>query len=291
YFLGLEYINLEYKKTLQPLLKFELTNHKKNLTYTALAMVAAMQLDMISLEGYLIKLNGFSHDDYQEFVLNPADCLTAIYYFFKYGIIKRDFFAAITRFYFNPPKQTDELNYNQGDDLIYLLTGYALIIYQKPRKTLRYINALQKIQHKNTSEAKGYNFFSKILVANAQFLLGKTKEFKTIHDSISELFKTKENAFTPYMKQAFYDLKIRKAILNQEYHAIPGYLKYLNQASEKSGNKFSKVFTLNQLIISPDVTEHDPAFYKQLSLNNAKLLRECGLSPEIFSSGNFQNKN
>ncbi|MEN0056476.1 MAG: hypothetical protein AAGC65_22550, partial [Mucilaginibacter sp.] len=39
YFLGVEYINLEYKKTLQTLLKFELTNHKKILTYTALAMV------------------------------------------------------------------------------------------------------------------------------------------------------------------------------------------------------------------------------------------------------------
>jgi len=287
YFLGVEYINIDYKKTLQTLLKFELSNHKKILTYTTLAMIATLQLDMASLESYLIKLNGFSHEDYQEFVISPADCLTAIYYFFKYGIIKRDFFAAITHFYFNPPRQTTEEGYSQGDDLVYLLIGYALIICHKPRKMLRYIHSLQKTQQKNTAEASGYNFFSKMLVANSFFLLGKTKELKTIHDNISELFKTKENAFTPYMKQAFYGLKIKKAILNREYNTIHGYLKYLNQASEKSGNKFSKIFTINQLINRPDVVEQDPAFYKQLAHNNAKLLRECGLSPEIFSNREF----
>ncbi|SDP30979.1 hypothetical protein SAMN05428975_1097 [Mucilaginibacter sp. OK268] len=289
YFLGLELITPDYKKTLQSLLKFELSNYKKILTNSALAIIAVLQLDLSSLEAYLIKLNAFSHEDYQEFTISPLECLNTIYYFFRYGIIKKDFFVTITRFYFNPPKQTGNLRYSQGNDLVYLLAGYTLLICQKPRKMLRYINALQKVHFKDSMEATGYNFFLKILLADSYFLLGRVKELKTIHDHISELFKTKENSFTPYMKLAFYSLKIKKAILNNEYNSIPGYFKYLNQATEKSGNKFAKVFTINLLINSPAIVNQDEAFYKQLAYSNSRALRECGLSPEIFSNHDFSN--
>jgi hypothetical protein len=283
YFLGLEFINTDYKKTLQTLLKFELSNHKKILTYTGLAITAILQLDMASLEGYLTKLNNFSPEDYQQFTISPLNCLTAIHYFFKYGIIKKDFFINITRFYFNPPRQNENLNYSPANDLIYLLAGFTLLICQKPRKMLRYLNVLQKLHVKDSEEVTSYTFFLNILTTDALFLLGKVKELKAIHDTISELFKTKENSFTSSMKLAFYSLKIKKAILNNDYTAIPGYLKYLNQAADKSGNKFSKIFTINLLISQPSIIKQDPAFYKQLAYNNAKILRECGLSPETFS--------
>ncbi|MDN5288732.1 MAG: hypothetical protein JWR38_5006 [Mucilaginibacter sp.] len=290
YFLGLELINPDYKKTLQTLLKFELADNKKVMVYTSLAITASLQLDMASFEGHLIKLNSFSPDNYQEFIFSPLDCLTSVYYFFKYGIIKKDFFIKITRFYFNPPKQTKDLNHMQSaNELIYLLAGYALLICQKPQKMLRYIQALQKVHTKPLAEASGYTFFLKILTADSYFSLGKVKEFKVIHDNISEMFKTKENAFTAYMKLAFYSLKIKKAILSNEYNTIPGYLKYLNQASDKSGNKFSKIFAVNLLIHQPAIVEQDPALYKQLAYNNSKLLRECGLSPEIFSKQDLVN--
>lgn len=290
YFLGLEFTNPDYKKTLHTLLKFDLANNKKILTYTSLAITATLQLDMVSLEAYLIKLNGFSPEDYQEFPFSPLDCLTSVYYFFRYGIIKKDFFIKITRFYFNPPKPTDPSHYNRAaNELIYLLAGYTLLMCQKPQKTLRYLNTLQKVHIKASAEATGYTFFLKILMADAYFLLGKVKDLKGLHDNISEMFKTKENSFTSYMKLAFYSLKVKKAILSQEYNTLPGYLKYLNQASDKSGNKFSKVFTVNLLLTQPPIVEQDPSFYKQLAHNNAKLLRECGLSPEIFSKQDLVN--
>jgi hypothetical protein len=283
YFLGLEFINTDYKKTLQTLLKFELSNHKKILTYTGLAITAILQLDMTSLEGYLTKLNNFSPEDYQQFTISPLNCLTTIHYFFKYGIIKKDFFINITRFYFNPPRQNGNLNYSPANDLIYLLAGFALLICQKPRKMLRYLNVLQKLYVKDSEEITSYTFFLNILTTDALFLLGKVKELKAIHDTISELFKTKENSFTSSMKLAFYSLKIKKAILSNDYTSIPGYLKYLNQAADKSGNKFSKIFTITLLISQPSIIKQDPTFYKQLAYNNAKILRECGLSPETFS--------
>jgi hypothetical protein len=197
--------------------------------------------------------------------------------------------VTITRFYFNPPKQTGELPYSQRNDLVYLLAGFTLVICQKPRKMLRYINALQKVHVKDSTEAVGYNFFLKILMADSYFSLGKVKEFKIIHDQVSELFKAKESLFTPFMKQAFYSLKIKKAVLNVEYNTIPGYFKYLNQATEKSGNKLSKIFTINLLINNPVIVSQDEVFYKQLAYNNSKALRECGLSPEIFSNHDFSN--
>ncbi|WP_183561327.1 hypothetical protein [Mucilaginibacter sp. SP1R1] len=283
YLLGIEFINADYKKALQSLLKFELSDHKKILTYTALAITATLQLDMASLELYLVKLNNFSSESYLEFTISPLDCLTSIYYFFKYGIIKKDFFVKITRFYFNPPQTAGNPDQRQASELIYLLAGYTLLICQKPLKMLRYLNALQKSNHKTLKDNDSYTFFLKILTADSYFLLGKVKELKTIHDHIADLFKTKENSFTSYMKLAFYSLKIKKAILSREYSTIPSNIKYLNLASDKSGNKFSKIFTINLVVNQPAIINQDPAFYKQLAYNNAKLLRENGLSSELFS--------
>jgi hypothetical protein len=286
YFFGLELINEDYKKTLQTLLKFELSNRKKILTYTSLAITAVLQLDVTSLEFYLVKLRSFSREEYQEFTISPLDSLTAIYYFFKHGIIKKDFFMSLTRFYFNPPKQAEYLKYSPTNNLSYLLAGYTLLICRNPHKTLRYINAIQNPNSKDTSGPVGYNFLLKIMAADAYFSLGNIKEFKAIHDPIAEMFKTKESSFTSFMKLLFYSLKTKKAILTNQYTAIPGYFKYINQATDQSGNKLAKIFVTNLILNKSAVVKQDQPFYKQLAYNNAKLIRECGLNTEVFELRN-----
>ena len=280
YFFGLELIHADYKRALQTLLKFELSDHKKILTYTALATIAIIQLDIKQLESYLTKMKGLQQHDFQHFAINPLHCLNAIYQYLKYGIIRKDFFADITRFYFNPPKRNEGCTHDKkATDLIYLLATYSTFICQKPFKTLRFINSLDKIK---TESSLAYNFFLKIAAADRYFILEEKNKLQAISDTISASYKQEEHLFTPFMKSLHYGLKIKSAIVNADYSSITGYLNCLNQVSDESGNKLSKLFIYFTILNSEQLMNLDPQLYKQVSYNLTKLLRECGLNPDIF---------
>jgi hypothetical protein len=279
YFFGMEQIHADYKKALQTLLKFELSNSKKILTYTALAAIAILQIDVKQLEDCLIKLKSFPQHDFQHFAINPLHCLNAIYQYFKYGILKKDFFAELTHFYFNPSKKSESATDKKANDIIYLLSAHSLIICQRPLKTLRFINALNKI---NTETSFAYKFFLKIAASEAYFKMDNREELLNINNSISETYKSEEYLFTPFMKSMFYGLKIKTAILTNDYSMVNGYLNCLNQVCDESGNKLSKLFTHITILNNDPMMNVDPQLYKQISYSHIKLLRECGLSPDIF---------
>ncbi|WPU93817.1 hypothetical protein SNE25_31345 [Mucilaginibacter sabulilitoris] len=282
YFFGMELIHVDYKKALQVLLKFELSDHKKILTYTALATIAILQLDVKQLEDYLAKLKNFPRHDFQQFAINPLHCLNAIYQYLKYGIIRKDFFAEATRFYFNPPKQIEGVYDKKANDLTYLLAAYSTLICQKPFKTLRFVNTLNKIDKPGAETSFAYNFFLKIVASDASFVLDRKAVLTDNSNSISISYKQEEYLFTPFMKALFYSLKIKNAIINNDYSSISGYLNCLNQVSDESGNKLPKLFIYFTILNNEQLTNLDPQLYKQVSYNHTKLLRECGLSPDIF---------
>jgi hypothetical protein len=281
YFFGLELVHTDYKKALQTLLKFELTDHKKVLTYTALATIAILQLDIKQLEENLAKLKSFPQYDFQQFAINPLHCLNAIYQYLKYGMIRKDFFAEITRFYFNPPVQSENIYDQKANDLIYLLAAYSTFICQKPLKTLRFVNAVNKI-NTSTETSFAYNFFLKVAVSDAYFLLDNRVELLNSSSSISVSYKQEEYLFTPFMKSLLYGLKIKNALIATDYIPINGYLNCLNQVSDESGNKFSKLFIYSSILNNDELADLDPQLYKQVSYNHTRLLRECGLSTDIF---------
>ena len=282
YFFGLELVNTDYKKALQTLLKFELSDHKKVLTYTALATIAILQLDLKQLEDYLTKLKSFPQHDFHQFAINPLHCLNAIYQYLKYGMIRKDFFAEITRFYFNPPKQSESIHNRKANDLIFLLSAYSTFICQKPYKTLRFVNALHTIDKASAETSFSYNFFLKIAECDAYFLLDSQTDLLKNNDEISASYKQEEYLFTPFMKSLFYGLKVKSAISNNDYSTINGYLNCLNQVSDESGNKLSKLFIYASILNNEALLNLDPQLYKQVSYNHTRLLRECGLNIEMF---------
>jgi hypothetical protein len=267
---------------LQTLLKFELSDHKKVLTYTALATIAILQLDMKQLEEYLAKLKSFPQHDFHQFAINPLHCLNTIYQYLKYGMIRKDFFAEITRFYFNPPKQSDNIHNKKANDLIFLLSAYSTFICRKPYKTLRFVNALHKIDKAHTEASFSYNFFLKIAESDAYFLMDNQTALLKNNDEISASYKRDECLFTPFMKSLFYGLKIKNTIANNDYSTINGYLNCLNQVSDESGNKLSKLFIYASILNNEALLNLDPQLYKQVSYNHTRLLRECGLSVDVF---------
>jgi len=282
YFFGLELINTDYKKALLTLLKFELSDHKKVLTYTALATIAILQLDLKQLEDHLAKLKSFPQHDFHQFAINPLHCLNAIYQYLKYGMIRKDFFAEITRFYFNPPKQIETIHNRKANDLIFLLAAYSTFICRKPYKTLRFVNTLYTIDKTSGEASFSYNFFLKIAESDAYYLLEDQTTLLENNNEISVSYKREEYLFTPFMKSLFYGLKIKNTIANNDYSTINGYLNCLNQVSDESGNKLSKLLIYTSILNNEALLNLDPQLYKQVSYNHTRLLRECGLSVDVF---------
>ncbi|WP_184544603.1 hypothetical protein [Mucilaginibacter sp. FT3.2] len=282
YFFGLEFVNLDYKNTLKTLLRFELPNNKKVLTYTALATISILQLDIAGLEDSLKKLRSFSPDAFQHFDINPLHCLDAIYQYMKYGIVKTDFFAELTQFYFNPPKHHNALHNYKSNDLIYLLAGYSLLICQKPVKILRFVNALQKTCKSCIESSFTYRYFLKVLTADAYFFMHADNEMLLICDSMAAAYKQQENKATPFMRAMYYCIKIKKAIVTNDISAIDAYLSNFYNVCDGSGNKLPKLLVHFILLNSDHLMNLDPQLQKRVSYNHTKLLRECGLSPEIL---------
>ena len=280
YFFGLEFVSIDYKNTLGTLLKFNLSNSKKIIAYTGLATIAIMQLDVKKLEEYITRLKTFPQDDFQQFSINPLHCLDAIYQYLKYGVIKKDFFSALTSFYFNP-SINNNLN-NKANELTFLLAGYSLLILQRPFKILRFINGLKTVHKPGAAASFSYNFFLKALASGAYYFLDNKNEVSGIYNSIALVYKQEENSATAFMKARFYSLKIKLSIMNEDYTAISSYLNALTQVCDESGDKLSKLFVYNVILNNQHLMNLDPQLFKQTAYNLTRLLRECGISPEIF---------
>jgi hypothetical protein len=281
YFFGLEFINTGYKKTLHSLLKFGLANRKRILIYTALAASAVMRMDLDDLHENLQKLQSFPAEDYNKFSVNPLHCIDALYSYFKHGIIKKEAFAELTHFCFNPPREGNYLENNAANDMLYLLGAYTLLLTKNPVKTLRYINILEKNYKKRDFTTNySYGFFVDIVVADCYFRLGKTDELKDIYSAYSALYKQDASIFTPYMKNLFYALRVKTNISLHKYTYTIEDIK--SHAQIANDQKLSKIFLLLIILSNSEIADLYPQFYKQCHYEHTKLLRECGLTANLY---------
>ncbi len=276
YFFGLEFIKTGYKKTLYSLLKFELSNRKRILVYAMLASSAVMRLDMDDLALYIDKLKKIPAEDYHNFAINPLKCLDALYSFFKHNEIKKEVFADVTRFYFNPPSDGNYFEDNASNDLIYLLAAYTLLLTQKHQKTLRFVNALEKHYKKNDLDTiNSYSYFLNVVIADCNYRLGNTGELTRIYEAFSACYKKDTSAFTNYMKNMFYALRIKNNLHLKKYsHIIEDVKTHTQVAGE---HRLSKLFLLSLILKDENIAALYPQFYKKCQYDDNKLLRDCGL--------------
>jgi hypothetical protein len=281
YFFGLEFINIGYKKTLHSLLKFGLPNRKRILIYTALAASAVMRMDLDDLHENLVKLQSFPAEDYNKFSVNPLHCIDALYSYFKHGIIKTEVFTELTHFYFNPPHEGNYFEDNASNDMLYLLGAHTLLLTKNPVKTLRYINVLNKHYKTICFETNyGYSFFLNIVTADCYFRLGKTAQLVETYSVYSASYKQNAGAFTDYMKNLFYALRVKTNIsLNKYTHIIEDIKSHSHLSQE---HKLSKIFLLFIILNTPQIVDLYPQFYKQCHYKHTKLLRECGLTTNLY---------
>lgn len=283
FFFGLEFITAQYKETLLTLLKFNLSNNKRILIYTALAYSAVLRLDIKELEAHVVKLSSFPAEDYARFAINPLTCVDALYNYYRHGIFKKNALAEITHFYFNPPLEGGYFENNASNELIYLVAIYTLLFLKQPVKIARLINVLEKHYKKSCpASLNGYDFFMSILLADSYYSSGKTDKLLAIYEGIRALYKQNNNSFTYYMKTVYYGLRIKAAIRLQKYKTIIEDTRSCLQVA--GDNRASKVYLLAIIINCEDIANLYPQFYKQCYYNYTKLLRECGLPTEAFSA-------
>ncbi len=291
YFFGLELINSDYKKFLHVLLKFELSNKKKILIHSTLAIIAAIQVDLNELESCLAKLKAFPKAEYESFGVNPLNCLDAVYYHLKYGIIKTEVLADLTKLYFKAD-DTSALKKSAANDMLYLLGSYTLLLSNNPKKTLRFITFL--INHYRTDvleeHISQYGFFIKTLAANSYFEFGEHDKVKEIFYSISTAYKNGDELLTPYMRIYFHSLKIKTFIGTSKENLIPDEMKTVNDIATKYGYKFSKLYISSVILRSTTLQNLIPEFYKQVSYDFNKIIRDGRLNAKLFlqttTSGN-----
>jgi hypothetical protein len=282
YFFGLEFINTDYIKALQTLLCFGLSNKKKILIYTSLATIAIMQLDINKLEGYIQNLKSFPAEDLQALAINPLGCLETVFYFLKYGIVKKEAFAELTNFYFNPPTTENGFEKNNTNDILYLLATYTLSICKNPVKLLRFTNALNKIYKNDPEHLHGYRFLLQLITAEANLLADKIADSLNNYDDTLALFEIEKDSYTPFMKASFYLLKVKMCLYQNNRAGLQQAMKSLVSLADQSGFKLIKVQALVFILLNKEQLNMSADYYKQTYYDFIKIVRESGFREESF---------
>lgn len=282
YFFGVEFINADYIKALQTLLRFELSNKKKILIYTSLAAIAVIQLDMNKLEGYIVNLKSFPLEDMQSMALNPLHCLETAFYFLKYGIVKKEALAELTSFYFNPPKNESGLEKNNANDILCLLAIYTLSICKNPVKLLRFTGALNKVYKNDPDHLQAYRFLLQLITTDAHLQANKVAEGLNNYADALTLYEAGKDSYTPFMKASFYLLKVKMCLYQNNSAELHQSMKSLVSLADESGFKLIKVQALVFILLNREQLYINTSYYKQTYYDFIKIVRESGFREESF---------
>jgi hypothetical protein len=280
YFFGLEFISADYTKTLHTLLRFDLSPRKKIMIYSALALIATMQLDAPRFEGYLANLKAFPHQAFAAFAINPLNCLDTIYYYLKYGIIKKEAFAELTRFYFNPP--VEKLEKNNTNDVLCLLAAHTLLICNEPFKMLRFTNALNKVYKDTADLTQGFDFILQIRIAKAYFDRREKEQSLTAYRTIDLSYETNSSSFTPFMKASYYLLKIKICAFDGEETGLLQTMEMLNELADKADLKLIRIQALAFLLSNKTYLNINEEYIKQAGTAFNELMAETDFKPRSF---------
>lgn len=284
YFFGLEFIHADYTKTLHTLLRFDLSPQKKVMIYSGLAMIAATQLDANRIEGYIANLKAFPQTVFNGFAINPLNCLETIYYYLKYGIIKKELFAELTRFYFNPP--VEKLQKNNTNDVLCLLAAQALLVCKDPLKMLRFINTLNKAYVRSDDLTQGFKFLLQVRTAKAYFDMDKKEESLAVYKNVAWSYDNFGTSFTPLMKASYYLLKIKICAFDGEEQRLCEAMEILDKITNEAGLALLKVLALAFIISNSHRLNMRDEYIKQANDTFNRIISATSFKSESFISHN-----
>ncbi|SDR88602.1 hypothetical protein SAMN05216490_0130 [Mucilaginibacter mallensis] len=281
FYLGLELINLNYPKALNILLNHKLSTEKQILVYSNLAIISIIALDLNGLEKYINRMSAFSSEDYIGLPINPLSCFKAIYSYFKYGVIKNDCFDDITQFCFNPPIKRSGFRDRPANDVLYFIGVITLKICQNPKKTIRFINAVNKHYRPITESPTAYNILFKVIMINEYIIMRDIEEAAKIYNSIQDTFYRCKNHITPFMESLFNTAKVIVSSSCEQYASILTDIRVINVIVDKLDNKLFKIYVL-ALHLKDENSNVYSTLYKQILYDYKKMIRQNQLSLCLF---------
>ena len=282
YFLGIEFISADYERALQTILKLKLSNSKKIMVYSCLAMIAVTQLDLDKLENHLSKIKAFSPDDFETFPISPLNCLETIYNYLKYGIIKKEALTELTKFCFNPPAFGAAVINNSTNDVLYLLAIQTLAISNNPYKAIRFINTVNKIYWKTSEFSKNYSFLLRLMMVDAKFSVNDADKGFELYNEVLKDFNRDKNLYTPFMKAMFYLLKVKVTLRYDKKPDVNEVMKPLAYLADEWQYRLIKIQSLALILTNPSILNGNSNFYKSIYYDFIKIIRETGVRGESF---------
>ncbi|WP_461451699.1 hypothetical protein [Mucilaginibacter sp.] len=284
YFFAPELFNKDYQETLKYLLKFNISDKKRILVYTALGILSALNLELDELYIYLVKLKSFSTIDTLYYAINPTHCLDAIYHYFKYGIAKKECMAGLTHLCFSPPSTEHELKHTAANDVLYILGMYTMFICNNPKKTLRFVNVIKSVYKSDESATASvsYSFFVKAILSDIYFRLGDHRMVTALYYTVSNLSARAGNTFSPFLQTILSCLKI-KCLLAEDEPVLAEFNK-LKAVAEVSGSKLSLLITLVALLKNEKSTAKNGDFYIQIYNDYKKLMYQHNINSGLYNS-------
>lgn len=279
YFFGLEFISLQYEKTLQTLLKFELTNEKQILVRCSLAIISVLRMDLKAVNNQIASLRKIPQIDFFQYPIDPLNCLDTIYHYLKYGIIKKEALSEITKFCFNPLVQVNGLTSSITNDIIYILAAHTLQITGRPQKVIRFVHILNKHYKDLSTSASGYTFFMKNVLVDSYFVLSDKRNLLEIYKSILKLGNYYDDTHTPYVSLFYHALNIKSALIKHDYDSISAEYKCFVHIADRHDLKFTKYYLISLMLKKgPIAAEFELSqLYKQLNYERSKLIIQLGV--------------
>lgn len=275
YFVGPEFIDQDYEQALLVLLRFDLSDRQMLTVKTYLSLIAIIKLDIARLETCLEEIKNIHTEVLQGIPINPLLCLDTIYFYLKFGIIKKEALTAITRFYFNPGLMCQ---YSNIDDITPVLAIYTLMLCRNHNKTIRFVNALEKV-HPIGSGSE--SFLLNTWIANA-CISANDKRALCLFDQISQIFQDEGAGYTSFMKLSYYSLKVKILQFKGEYNALFDELKHLVHLCDKENQKMIKVSTIAHLLSNFAFIKEYTGLFDMFYFDFVKTTRNSGCRTESF---------
>lgn len=274
YFFSLDLLQTKYEDVLERMLYFDLKPQQRLTIKASLCIIAAMKLDLNRFETHLATLSLVPDEQFQKMPINAQSCLDTIYYYLKYGIIKKEAFQQLTHFYFGPNKISSAIVSSGTNDVLYLLALQTLFISGRPNKILRFIKALEGIYQ---PQSANYRVIFNCVRAEANLAAGDVKKAEAQFDAIdtgnnpSGLIRTIYNA-----------LKVKVKLLNPDYPLLGDDIKYFNQLCEENNLRLIKVNTMAWLLAMGRTRGKENEIFNQLYYDFVRTIRTSGCSTDSF---------
>lgn len=274
HFFSLELLQSKYEDVLETMLRFDLQPAQRLTIKTSLCIIAAMKLDLNKFETHLTALSLVPEEQLQKLPINAQSCLDTIYYYLKYGIIKKEAFQQLTHFYFEPNKAANAVVSSGANDVLYLLALQTLFISQRPNKILRFINTLETIYQPASAS---YRVIFSCIKAEANLMANNTRKAEILFDAIEM-----NSNYSGFIRTIYNALKVKVKLLDADYALLSDDIKYFNQLCDDNNLRLIRVNTIAWLLANRRLRNKEADQFNQLYYDFVKTIRTSGCSADSF---------